>query len=198
MRTNKLCQHSVCSLKSLSPCILIHFCIATGLCLPNTAGWLIASFSISYILCLTTTFSLFFHLYPLLLSSTRPAYTLPTAISTPTTVLLSPGGQAGRLPGWGPRWCSGESASSGSLSRQDGRTALLWPIWLRPVLAPVCDYGPAGGRQGWQGRENTASTQQTEGLTAEGLTNTLICDFGVILLMTTRRCNEYEREVRLS
>lgn len=57
--------------------------------------------------------------------------------------------QAGRLPGWRPRWCSGESASSGSLSLQDGRTALLWPIWSRPVLAPVCDYGPAGGRQGW-------------------------------------------------
>lgn len=92
--------------------------------------------------------SLFPFIY--ILSSSEPACNHPAAISTPTTVFLSPspGRQAGRLPSWGPRWCSGESASSGSLSLQDGRTALLWPIWPRPVLAPVCDYGPAGG---WQG-----------------------------------------------
>lgn len=71
--------------------------------------------------------------------------------------------QAGRLPGWGPRWCSGESASSGSLSLQDGRTALLWPIWPRPVLAPVCDYGPAGGEARLALGKNRASTQQTGG-----------------------------------
>lgn len=34
--------------------------------------------------------------------------------------------------------------------------------------------------------KNTASTQQTEGLTVDGLTNTLTCDFGAVLLMTTR------------
>lgn len=72
----------------------------------------------------------------------HPHYTLPQPEP----------GQAGRLPGWGPRWCSGESASSGSLSLQDGSTALLWPIWPRPVLAPVCDYGPAGGQQSWHSK----------------------------------------------
>lgn len=88
--------------------------------------------------------------FPSFTSSLQPSPRTP-AISTPTAAFLSPspGRQAGRLPGWGPRWCSGESASSGSLSLQDGRTALLWPIWPRPVLAPVCDYGPAGGLRGW-------------------------------------------------
>lgn len=54
MRTNKLCQHSVCSLKSLSLLAFQFISVATGLCLPSTAGWLIASLFISYILCLTT------------------------------------------------------------------------------------------------------------------------------------------------
>lgn len=67
--------------------------------------------------------------------------------------------QAGRLPGWGPRWCSGESASSGSLSLQDSSMALLWQIWPRPVLAPVCDYGPAGGQQSWHSKPCQYTTE---------------------------------------
>lgn len=83
----------------------------------------------------------FFHLHPLV--STKPA-----RISTPSTVFLSPSPH--RLPGREPRWCSGEAASSGSLSLQDGSMALLCPIWPRPILAPVCDCAPAGGRQSWR------------------------------------------------
>lgn len=79
-----------------------------------------------------------FHLHPFV--STKPA-----RFSTPTTVFLSL--SPGRLPGREPRWCSGAAASSGSLSLQDGSIALLCPIWLRPILAPVCDCAPAGGRQ---------------------------------------------------
>ena len=82
LRTNKLCQHSVCSLKSLSLslslslCISIPLCVSTGLCLSNTATWLICSIPpISYILRLTAAFSLFsLHLHPLSLSSTKPPY----------------------------------------------------------------------------------------------------------------------------
>ena len=104
--------------------------------------------------------SLYLHLHPL------PActHTLPRRHFHPHYSLPQPEPrQAGRLPGWGPRWCSGESASSGSLSLQDGRTALLWPIWPRPVLAPVCDYGPAGGEARLALGKNRASTQQTGG-----------------------------------
>lgn len=92
---------------------------------------------------------IFLYLHPP--SSTKSTYTIaiPSTRSSPPQPKPEAGRQAGRLPAWGPRWCSGESASSGFLSLQDGRTALLWPIWPRPVLAPVCDYGPAGGRQGW-------------------------------------------------
>lgn len=146
---------------SLYLCMSIHFCLSTGLCLSNTAARLI-SFPISYIHRLTTAFSLFLPFYPL--SSTRlrapspvpfhPPYSLPQP--EPRQAGRQACGQAGRLPGWGPRWCSGKSASSGSLSLQDGRTALLWPIWQRPVLAPVCDYGPAGGRQGWHSERTAA------------------------------------------
>lgn len=83
----------------------------------------------------------FFHLHPFVSSK-------PARISTPSTVLLSPSPR--RLPGREPRWCSGEAASSGSLSLQDGSMALLCPIWPRPILAPVCDCAPAGGRQSWR------------------------------------------------
>lgn len=138
LRTNKLCQHSVCSLKSLSlpaSLLLSQHCHLAHLLSPPS---LISSVSLP-----RSLFSL--HLHPL--SSTKPPY---CRHFHPHYSLPQPEPrQAGRLPGWGPRWCSGESASSGSLSLQDGRTALLWPIWPRPVLAPVCDYGPAGGRQGW-------------------------------------------------
>lgn len=79
-----------------------------------------------------------FHLHPFI--ATKPA-----RFSTPTTVFLSL--SPGRLPGREPRWCSGEAASSGSLSLQDGSMALLCPIWPRPILAPVCDYAPTGGQQ---------------------------------------------------
>lgn len=145
MQTNKLCQHSVCSLKSLSRCISLHRRVSAGLCLSNTATWLISSFPISYILRFLSFPSFTSSLPPSLHATSPPPFPPPLQSSS---ARAQAGRQAGRLPGWGPRWCSGESASSGSLSLQDGRTALLWPIWPRPVLAPVCDYGPAGG---WQG-----------------------------------------------
>lgn len=91
LQTNKLCQHSVCSLKRLFPGMSIHFYVAPRLCLSNTATWLISSFPVSYI-----RFFPSLHLHPL--SSTKPVCTLPAAISTPTTLFLSlsPGRQAGR------------------------------------------------------------------------------------------------------
>lgn len=135
LRTNKLCQHSVCSLKCLFLCVSIYLRGARGL--PNAA---------------TCPISSLFHLldalphFPficILFVSTKPA-----RFPTPTAVFLSL--SPGRLPGREPRWCSGEAASSGSLSLQDVSMARLCPIWPRPILAPVCDCAPAGGRQSWR------------------------------------------------
>lgn len=100
-----------------------------------------------------TAFS--FHLHPFVSSK-------PARISTPSTVLLSPSPR--RLPGREPRWCSGEAASSGSLSLQDGSMALLCPIWPRPILAPVYDCAPAGGRQSWRTKpcQYTADLREDE------------------------------------
>lgn len=135
LRTNKLCQHSVCSLKCLFLCISIIFpqrsqasqCRHLPHLLPLPSLRRSAAFS--------------FHLHPFV--STKPA-----RFSTPTAVFLSL--SPGRLPGREPRWCSGEAASSGSLSLQDVSMARLCPIWPRPILAPVCDCAPAGGRQSWR------------------------------------------------
>lgn len=102
---------------------------------------LISAFSLPFIYILS--------LQPSLCAPSLPPFPPPLHSSS---AWARAGRQAGRLPGWGPRWCSGESASSGSLSPQDGSTALLWPIWPRPVLAPVCDYGPAGGQQSWHSK----------------------------------------------
>lgn len=143
-QTNKLCQHSVCSLKCLFLCMSIHFYVAPRLF--SAATWLI-----SYVLHLITAFSLSFiyilSLRPSLCAPSLPPF--PPPLHSSWAWVWAGRQQAGRLPGWGPRWCSGESASSGSQSLQGGSTALLWPIWPRPVLAPVCDYGPAGGQQSW-------------------------------------------------
>lgn len=104
-----------------------------------------ASWFISYIV----SQLLFFHIYTIALQ-------LSLHISLPTSTHFHPLHslpqaelrQAGGLPGWEPRWCLGESASFGSRSLQDGRTALLWPIWPRPVLAPVCGW-TSRGQRGW-------------------------------------------------
>lgn len=168
LRTNKLCQHSVCSPKISLSHLNSFLCRYRALPLQHCH---LAHFLLSHLL--DPPLSPFSFIYILSLQSSLNALSLPP-FPPPRqsySAQAQAGRQAGRLPGWGPRWCSGESASSGSLSLQDGRTALLWPIWPRPVLAPVCDYGPAGGRQGWL-RENRASTQQTGRQTVEGRTNT--------------------------
>lgn len=69
-----------------------------------------------------------------------PHYTLPQQPQP---------GHAGS-PAGGPDGVLASGPALGSLSLQDGSAALLWPIWPRPVLAPVCDYGPAGRRQSWR------------------------------------------------
>lgn len=81
----------------------------------------------------------------------RFACVLHTAIFHPTTLFLSSPqpGHAGS-PAGGPDGVLASGPALGSLSLQDGSAALLWPIWPRPVLAPVCDYGPAGRRQSWR------------------------------------------------
>lgn len=71
-----------------------------------------------------------------------PHYTLPQQLQP---------GHAGS-PAGGPDGVLASGPALGSLSLQDGSAALLWPIWPRPVLAPVCDYGPAGRRQSWRGK----------------------------------------------
>lgn len=78
------------------------------------------------------------------------AYVLHTAIFHPTTLPQQPKpGHAGS-PAGGPDGVLASGPALGSLSLQDGSAALLWPIWPQPVLAPVCDYGPAGRRQSWR------------------------------------------------
>lgn len=93
----------------------------------------------------------------------------PARIPTPSTVFLSPSPR--RLPGRKPRWRSGEAASSGSLSLQDGNMALLCPIWPRPILAPVCDCAPAGGQQSWRTKPCQYTDMEGGGVTEERWTN---------------------------
>lgn len=122
-----------------------------------------------------------FHLHPFI--STKPA-----RFSTPTTVFLSP--SPGRLPGREPRWCSGEAASSGALSLQDGSMALLCPIWPRPILAPVCDCAPAGGRQSWCIKPCQYSAELGK-ITVERL------DYAAVLSVPTRGSSETGTAFRL-
>lgn len=122
-----------------------------------------------------------FHLHPFF-SSTTPARS-----STPTTVFLSL--SPGRLPGREPRWRSGEAASSGSLSLQDGSVALLCPLWPRPILAPVCDCAPAGGRQSW--RTKPCQYPAELGGIVEGL------DAAAVLSVPTRESSETATAFRL-
>lgn len=173
---------SIPSNLSLSLCISVHVCVTAGLCRLLV--------HLSYIVSQLLFF--FFHIYTISLQ-------LSLHISLPTSTHFHPLHslpqaelrQAGGLPSWEPRWCLGESASYGSRSLQDGRTALLWPIWPRPVLAPVCGWTSRGTAR-LALNENTASTQQTGELTAERLTNTLTCDSGAFLLVTTRRHDQQE------
>lgn len=126
-----------------------------------------------------TAFS--FHLHPFVSSK-------PARFSTPTTVFLSL--SPGRLPGREPRWCSGEAASSGSLSLQDGSMALLSPIWPRPILAPVCDCAPAGGRQSWRTKPCQYPAEVGE-ITVERL------DSAAVLYVPTRGSSETATAFRL-
>lgn len=117
MRTNKLCQHSVCSLKSLSlPAFQFISVSLPGFASPTS--WLISSFSNSYILFLTTTFSLFLHLHPLLLSLTR-LHTPPFPPPLPPQP-RQPGRQAARLGAQMVLWQVSQLWVSEPVGRQDG------------------------------------------------------------------------------
>lgn len=111
--------------------------ISAHCCLSSSADWRISS---------SPRFSAPHHFFLLFLFISILSH--PTSLPTPPLPQPEPR-RAGGLSGCGPRWRAGDSASSWSLSLQDGRTALLWPIWPRPVLAPVCDYGAAGGWRSW-------------------------------------------------
>lgn len=145
LQTNKLCQYSVPS--NLSPCISIAFCVATGLCLSSAAAWLFPASLISHApfhhRSLSLSLCAFSRLNLHSLSSTEPSYT-PTIAARAQASRL-----AFRLGAQMVLWLVSQLWVSEPAGRQDGRTALLWPIWRRPVLAPVCDYGAAGGWQGW-------------------------------------------------
>lgn len=150
LQTTKLCCNSVSSLKCLFCCVSVHSRAAPRL--GHLAHLLLPSLpSPSCARSLIAT-AFFFFPFPPFRSSLRKPSLYASSILLFFTPLHSSSAPAwaGRLPGWGPRWCSGKSASSGSLSLQDGSAALLWPIWPRPVLAPACDYGPAGRRQSWR------------------------------------------------
>lgn len=146
LQTTKLCCNSVSSLKCLLCCVSIHPRAAPRL--GHLAHLLLPPLPIS---CRLSYRRSFFPFPPLTSSLPKPSLYASSILLffTPLHSSSAPA-WAGRLPGWGPRWCSGKSASSGSLSLQDGSAALLWPIWPRPVLAPACDYGPAGRRQSWR------------------------------------------------
>lgn len=154
LQTNKLCQHSVCSLKCLFSCISIHFHVAPRLCISIATTWLISS---SLLLCP----------FPSFLQLSLHACTLPAAISTPITVFLSLG--MGSLPSWGPRWCSGESA--GFLGFWGCRMA-AWPFCGRYGRGQSWHLPMTVDQQGDSkaGIDNCASTQQTGGLTCQDVT----------------------------
>lgn len=182
LQTTKLCCNSVSSLKCLFCCVSVHSRAAPRLGhlahlllpspplpSPSRARSLIAA-----------AFSPFLHLRPL---SPKPSLCASSILLFFTPLHSSSAAAwAGRLPGWGPRWCSGKSASSGSLSLQDGSAALLWPIWPRPVLAPACDYGPAGRRQSWR-RKPVPVHSRLRACTPR-------CDLDAVLSVATRRCTE--------
>lgn len=117
MRTNKLCQHSVCSLKSLSlPAFQFISVSLPGFASPTS--WLISSFSNSYILILATTFSLFLHLHPPLFNQVcihrhfHPHYSCPQP--------RRPGRQASRLGAQMVLWQLSQLWVSEPAGRQDG------------------------------------------------------------------------------
>lgn len=114
---------------SLPPRIWIHFCVAPGLCLSNTATWLISSFPISYIL---RFLSFFLHLHPL--SSAEPACTPPCCRFHPHYSLPQPEPRQAGFPAGGP---DGALASQPALG--------LWAC--RTAGRPFCGrYGPG---QSW-------------------------------------------------
>lgn len=131
----------------------------------------------------------FLHLHPL--SSIKPACTLPTAASTPTTVFLSPSpGRPAGFPAGGP---DGVLASQPALGLWVCRMA-AWPFCGRYGRGQSWHLSVTMDQQGdgKAGTQNRASTQQNEGLTVERWTNTLRCDLAAILSMTTRRCMKQE------
>lgn len=116
-----------------------------------------------------------------------------------------------------PLQSSSARAQAGRQASRLGAQMVLWRVsqlWVSepagwqdsPSVADMAEASPGTCLWLWTSRgtarlalrENRASTQQTGGLTAEGLTSTLTCDLAAVLLMTTRRCTEYEIEEKLS
>lgn len=192
LQTNKLCQHSVCSLKSLSRCISLHRRVSAGLCLSNTATWLISSFPISYILRFLSFPSFTSSLPPSLHATSPPPFPPPLQSSS---ARAQAGRQAG-CPAGGP---DGALASQPALG--------LWAC--RTAGRPFC--GRYGRGQSWhlsvtmdQQGDGKARTQKepcqytADWETVEGRTHTPTCDWAAVLSLTTRRCTEYEIEGRLT
>lgn len=177
LQTTKLCCNSVSSLRCLFCCVSIHSRAAPR---PGHLAHLLLSLPCLVHALLSPQLFPLSSIYVLSLKPSLYASSI-LLFFTPLHSSSSPA-WAGRLPGWGPRWCSGKSASSGSLSLQDGSAALLWPIWPRPVLAPACDYGPAGRRQSWRRKPVPVHSRLRA--------CTLRCDLDAVLSVATRRRTE--------
>lgn len=135
-RTTKLRRNSVSSLsKCLFCCASVRPCLAPRLGPPGSPP--------AHSLCYRRSLFFFFPLpFPPPHTSSLQNRALPCLALPASSILLfftplhssSAPAWAGRLPGWGPRWCSGKRASSG-VSEPAG--------WQRgPSVADMAAAGP--------------------------------------------------------
>lgn len=156
----------------------VHFCVAVFRAL------LTGSFSSCPFLMSGFLISLLLSLHLNLFSSKKPSYTPP---------LLWPEPRQAGFPAVGP---DGPLASQPALGLWAGRTALLWLIWRRPVLAPVVTMEQQGdGKAGTQ-REQCQYTADWGTNCGRTITHRHVAR--AILLSATRWCDEYDTESPLS